>query len=70
MDDIKTQLNHFFNEYNDLFNKAIKEDNADIKRVTAMYADCFIGANPSGVSCSSNSAISRTHQVKFGHNII
>ena len=48
------QVDDFFNQYSDIFNKSIKGDVADVERTAELYSDCFIAANPLGVNCGRN----------------
>jgi hypothetical protein len=51
--DTTEKITAFFKAYENRFNNALKgEDN--IEETAAAFADCFIGANPTGVFCGSN----------------
>jgi hypothetical protein len=54
MDNRIQQLNDFFNLYADRFNNAINGDTPDIERTAKSFSDCFIAANPLGVTCDTN----------------
>lgn len=54
MDTGKSQIDSFFDQYRDRFNKAIKGDVSDIEGTAELYSDYFIAANPSGVYCGKN----------------
>ena len=54
MNNIKHQIDYFFNEYCNNFNRALNENHADIEQTAKLFADCFIAANPAGVNCGKN----------------
>src|SRR5690606_4142945 len=49
----KRMLESFFDNYRDIFNKGIN-DELDGEELRDLYSECFIGANPLGVSCGKN----------------
>jgi hypothetical protein len=53
MDNVNKKLEDFFGEYETLFNRALAGE-IDIEVTANAFADCFIGANPSGVLCAKN----------------
>jgi len=50
----KQQIDDLFNQYSNIFNKAVKEGVIDIESTAELYSECFIGANPLGVQCGKN----------------
>ena len=48
------QLNEFFNVYATRFNDAIKGKTPDIEGTAKSFSNCFVSANPLGVTCGSN----------------
>ena len=54
MDERKQQIDFFFDQYRDRFNKALEEDISDIELTAELFSDCFIGVNPLGVNCGKN----------------
>ena len=50
----KTGINEFFHEYEDRFNQGLHKELTSFKKITGLYADFFVGANPLGVSGSKN----------------
>lgn len=59
MANIDQRLRDFFADYEKLFNKALAGA-ADIEATAAAFADCFVGANPMGVSCGENNTLFRS----------
>jgi hypothetical protein len=54
---INEQLETFFEEYEARFNRALSgTTTADVDATQAAFADCFVEASPSGVSCGKNDA--------------
>lgn len=54
MDNRKQQINNFFNQYADRFNKFLKEEVLDIEGTAGAFSNCFIESNPLGVICGKN----------------
>ena len=57
MDDVERQkrINDFFSEYAAGFNNALADaPKADVEATAGAFADCFVEASPSGVSCGKN----------------
>ena len=54
MDKRIQQLNDFFNVYATRFNDAIKGKTPDIEGTAKSFSNCFVSANPLGVTCGSN----------------
>lgn len=54
MDKRKERLAHFFEAYQNTFNKALQGDNQALGVTAALYSNNFIGASPQGVSCGKN----------------
>jgi hypothetical protein len=60
MDKRIQQISDFFGLYGKRFNHAIKGESPDIEGTARSFASCFIGANPSGVTCGENNADFKT----------
>ena len=60
MDNRKEELEIFFNQYAERFNKALNNENEDVNETAKAFADCFIEASPLGVTCGKNDEQFRT----------
>jgi hypothetical protein len=49
-------LERFFRDYADSYTRALG-DPADIQRLRACFADCYVAAGPEGVICGQNDAV-------------
>jgi len=54
MESRNEQLNYFFDQYANRFNKALRGESNDIEGTVASFANYFIEAGPSGVNCGRN----------------
>src|SRR5262245_1079283 len=48
-------FDRFFREYAEVFNRSLGES-VDVDGIREAFADCFVGAGPSGVTCGRNDA--------------
>ena len=61
MDKRIQHLKTFFNLYAERFTNAVKNGTPDIEGTAKSFSDCFIAANPLGVTVETTMEISRLH---------
>lgn len=64
IEDRKQQMDSFFKQYADRFNKTLQGDISDVELTTDLYSDCLIAVNPLGVNCAKNDEQLRDAMVK------
>jgi hypothetical protein len=54
MNTFKAAIDQFFRDYEKTFQDFLNGEDADVKQVSASFADYFVGANPQGVMGAKN----------------
>ena len=53
------QIDAFFNDYSDTFNRSLTGSMPDAAHTAALFSNCFVAASPLGVNCGQNDAAFR-----------
>ncbi len=51
---MKAEIEKFFTEYEERFNRAIHSEDINAKEAASSFAECFVESSPRGVICGKN----------------